>query len=147
MSSRKQWILNLKVPMKRKTWSLVPRGNHKVILGTWAFHIKCKPNGSLNKFKACFCVCSNIQKKSDSSLEDEPHSPVISWSTVHLLLALMQQLQLKTVHLDFSNAFIQSDLPEGAKVHVELPQRCKAASDAVLKLHKSLCGQVKALWL
>ena len=68
--------------IKRNTWSLVPRGNHKVIPGTWAFRIKRKPDGSLNKFKARFCVRGDIQKKTNSLLEDEPYSPVISWSTV-----------------------------------------------------------------
>ena len=52
------------------------------------------------------------------------------------------------MHLDFSNAFVQANLPEGAEVYLELPQRYKAEGDKILKLHKSLYGQIEAplLW-
>ena len=63
------------------------------------------------------------------------------------MLVLMQQLGLSTVHLDFSNAFAQDNLPEGAEVYLELPQRYKAEGDQILKLHKSLYGQIEAPWL
>ena len=49
---------------KRKVWSLVSRPPIvKVIPGTWAFKIKRKSDGSLNKFKACFCVRGDLQKR------------------------------------------------------------------------------------
>ena len=69
--------------IKRKTWSLVPRANHKMIPGTWAFKIKRKPDGSLSKSKDRFCVCGDIQrKKQESILDTDPYAPVIGWSTI-----------------------------------------------------------------
>ena len=134
--------------IKRKTWSLVPRGNRVTIPGTWTFKIKRKPDGSLSKFKARFCVRGDIQrKKNESILDTDPYAPVISWSTIRLMLVMTQQLGLSTVHLDVLNAFAQANLPEGAEVYLELPQRYKAEGDQILKLHKSLYGQIEAPWL
>ena len=68
---------------------------------------------------------------------------------------------LVTEHIDFSNAFAQADLPEEESVylhmpplppnfHFQLPPHLRHAhcSDLIMKLHKSLYGQVEApkLW-
>ena len=133
--------------VKRDTWSLVPRGDHKTIPGTWAFRIKRKPDGSLNKFKARFCVRGDLQQKYNLA-EPDTYAPVVNWSTIRLMLVLTQQLNLSTVHLDFSNAFAQADIPEGSEVYLEPPPRYATQNDMVLKLNKSLYGQVEApqLW-
>ena len=133
--------------VKRDTWTLVPRGNKKTIPGTWAFQIKRKPDGSLNKFKSRFCVRGDLQQKLNLASADV-YSPVINWSTIRLMLVLTQQLGLSTVHLDFSNAFAQTDLPDGQDIYLEPPPRYATQGDYVLKLNKSLYGQVEApqLW-
>ena len=80
-----------------------------------------KPDGSLNKFKAHFCICEDIQKKTESLADTDHCTPFISWSTICLMLALAQQLKLLTIHLDFSNAFEKANLPEGAEACAQLP--------------------------
>ena len=62
---------------KRNTWTLVPRGNKKTIPGTWAFRVKRKPDGSLNKFKARFCVRGDLQQKLNLADKDV-YAPVIN---------------------------------------------------------------------
>ena len=102
----------LEALVKRKAWNLVPRPtNTHVIPGTWAFRIKRRPDGSFNKFKARFCVRGDLQKKTLDDATDV-FSPVVNWSTIRTMLVLTQLHNLKTVHLDFSNAFAQSTLPE-----------------------------------
>ena len=110
---------------KRKTWSSVDcksiPSHKKIVPGTWAFKVKHKPDGSCLKHKARFCVRGNLQKKQVDDNADS-HAPAVAWSTVRLMLLMSLCFNLVTEHLDFSNAFAQTDLPEGEEVHVELPQ-------------------------
>ena len=145
---KKAMDLELEALVKRDTWTLVPRTTSmKTIPGTWAFRIKRRPDGSLNKFKARFCVRGDLQQKYNLA-EEDTYSPVISWSTIRMMLVLTQQLGLSTVHLDFSNVFAQADIPEGTEVFLEPPPRYSTNNDYVLRLNKSLYGQVEApkLW-
>lgn len=128
---------------KRKTWTLVPRGNKKTIPGTWAFCIKRKPNRSLSKFKAHFCVRGDLQKKVNLA-PDDTYSPAINWSTIKTMPVLTQKLNLSTIHLDFSNTFAQTEIEEGKEVYLEPPPRYHTATDEILKLNKSLYGQIEA---
>ncbi len=43
-------------------WDVVEREDDmNVINGTWAFKCKQFPNGTVKKFKACFCACKDQQ--------------------------------------------------------------------------------------
>jgi hypothetical protein len=45
-------------------WSLVPQTPvMNVFPGTWAFKIKRYPDGTVKKFKACFCARGDCQKE------------------------------------------------------------------------------------
>ena len=60
------------------------------------------------------------------------------------MLILTQLLKLKTLSIDFSNAFAQADMPEDKTVYLHLPHRFIAAEgfgkEMVLRLKKSLYG-------
>jgi len=79
---------------------------------------------------------------------EDTYAPVVSWTTVRLMLVLTIILGLETQQIDFSNAFAQADLPK--PVYLELPRDFPAANgqNMVLQLHKSLYGQIEApkLW-
>jgi len=47
---------------------------------TWAFKVKCYPNGRLQKFKACFCARGDKQVEGIDYFEK--YSPVIALPTV-----------------------------------------------------------------
>ena len=50
---------------RRDTWEIVSRksvADHNVILGTWYFKCKRKPDWTVRKFKAQYCVRGDIQK-------------------------------------------------------------------------------------
>ena len=130
----------------RKTWTIIhksklPKGA-RVIPTTWAMKIKRYPNGDFRSFKARFCVRGDLQKKTVSDIDT--YSPVVQWSTVRLMLIISIALNLKTRSTDFSNAFAQAEM-KGDPVYIAVPPKMGGfPSGSVLKLNKSLYGQVDA---
>ena len=127
---------------ERSTWTVVKRSSipegANVLPVTWAFRIKRFPTGLIQKFKARFCVRGDKQVEGVDFFDT--YAPVVSWTTIRLLLVLKGYLGLATKQVDFSNAFAQADVKE--KVYVELPKGFEPPSDGdhVLKLNKSLYG-------
>ena len=55
----------IKSIMRRDTWDIVSKksvAGHNVLPGTWSFKCKRKPDWTIRKFKALYCVRRNIQK-------------------------------------------------------------------------------------
>ena len=51
--------------MRRDTWKIVSRksvADHNVLPGTWSFKFKRKPDWTIRKFKARYCVRGDLQK-------------------------------------------------------------------------------------
>ena len=109
---------------------------------TWAFKIKHHTDYSIRKFKARFCVRGDVQKQRSEEEEMDTFAPVVQWSTVRLMLILTQLLNLKTLSIDFLNAFAQADMPEDKTVYLCLPHRFMPAEEfgkeMDLRLKKSL---------
>jgi len=131
---------------KEKTWneilrSQVPEGS-KVLPLTWVFKLKWYPDGTPRKFKARLCVRGDKQTEGVDYFEK--YAPVVSWSTVRMLMTLTARENLKTRLVDFTNAFAQATLKEN--VYVELPTMFDSPNgpEMVLKLNKSLYGLVQA---
>ena len=63
--------------------------------------------------------------------EDNGHnfSPVAAWPTVRLFLVLSLMLGWVTSTVDFSNAFVQSDLPADEPVWMLIPRGFKVTRD------------------
>lgn len=132
-------------------WDEVPREPWMNVLpGTWAFRIKRFPTGLIRKLKARFCA------RGDRQIENvdffDTFAPVVSWTTVRLLLILSIELQLATKQVDYTAAFVHADidLPPNYKdmtpqeqqrqgVYIDMP-RGFAKEGTVLKLKKSLYG-------
>jgi hypothetical protein len=141
---------------KRNTWICIPRSSigkdypqGPVLPSTWVLKVKRKADFSFHMFKARFCVRGDVQKRvTDESMDT--YAPVVQWSTVRLMLIMTCMLKLKTVSIDFSNAFAQADIPQGKAVYIECPRGYEPADgkDMVLMLNKSLYGQAEAprLW-
>ena len=132
---------------EKGTWQGVIRsslpGGTKVVPLTWAFRIKRLPNGDFDKFKARICVRGDLQDE-----DGETYAPVVKWTTIRAVLAFAIKHDLKTRQIDFSNAFVQADLPENEQIFVELPKGfAQKGVDTVLKLKKSLYGLVRAPFL
>jgi hypothetical protein len=116
-----------------------------VLPSTWAFKIKRYPDGRLRKFKARFCARGDRQVEGIDYFEK--YAPVVSWTTVRLMISLSINYGWATRQVDFSNAFVQADLKED--VYISLPacfdsDEGISRSDVVMKLNKSLYGLVQA---
>ncbi|MGB0808420.1 MAG: reverse transcriptase domain-containing protein, partial [bacterium] len=131
------------------TWEedLKSNATTKIVPGTWVFRIKRSSDGSIKKFKARLCVRGDLQE----DLGQDNYSPVAAWSTVRLFLVLSMITGWVTCSIDFSSAFVQSDLPKETPVWLHIPRGYKSSlSDAhCLRLKKSLYGLREApkLWL
>ena len=81
---------------------------------------------------------------------EDNFSPVASWSTIRSFLVISVILGWITTSIDFSNAFVQSDLPPDKPVWMQLPQGYTSTQGPqyCLKLIKSLYGHKAAplLW-
>ena len=82
-----------------------------VLLSTWAVKCKRYPNGLIRKFKARFCV------RGDKEIEGvdffETFAPVVQWVTIRLLLILSGHMNLSTIQVDYTSAFLHAELNVG----------------------------------
>ncbi len=130
-----------------KAFDVVPRTDDMhVVNSTWAFKIKRFPSGLVRKLKARFCV------RGDQQIEGvdffDTFAPVVSWSTVRLLLILSIVLNLKTTQVDYTAAFCQA--PIDSEVYISQPRGWQQLNklglpvefkpDHVLRLNRSVYG-------
>lgn len=121
----------------------MPKGANILPAGTWVFHIKQRyPDGRQCKFKAQFCVRGDRQVKGVDYFEK--YSPVVSWSTVRMMLSLTVSQNLVTRQVDFSNAFVQATLNKDVYIQAPCGFAPEGVDDSVLKLNKLLYGLVQA---
>ena len=69
--------------------------DHNVLPGTWSIKCKKKPDLTIRKFKAQYCVRGDNQKR----LYPKPlnsYSPVVQWDTVRSMLILQCILGLQS---------------------------------------------------
>lgn len=108
-----------------------------VLPSVWAFKCKRFPDGLVRKLKARFCVRGDCQI--DGVDVFDTFAPVVSWTTVRLLLILSVVLKLSTTQVDYTAAFVQAPLGEHEEVFVEMPRGFKVAGK-VLQLKRALYG-------
>eukprot|EP00804_Cyclotella_cryptica_P015875 CCRYP_006378-RA/>CCRYP_006378-RA protein AED:0.13 eAED:-0.06 QI:0/-1/0/1/-1/0/1/0/145 len=108
---------------------------------TWAFRIKCFPDGLVKKFKAHFCVRGDQQVHGIDFFET--YAPVVQWTMVRLMLILEVLLSLKSKQGDITAAFVHADVEEGENIYVEMPCGVRKQGK-VLKLKKTMYGYAKA---
>jgi len=56
----------------------------KILPGTWVFHRKITPDGTVQKFKARYCVRDDLQEGDFNT-----YAPLVAWSTVRLFLVFL----------------------------------------------------------
>ncbi len=109
---------------------LPPRA--RLLSSIWSYHRKRRPNGDLLKHKARICIDSSQQLHGRDYWET--YAPVVSWSTVRLILLLSTIMDLKSRQVDYTQAFPQAELTD--PVYMRLPQGWYLDSSGYLMPHK-----------
>ena len=136
-------------------WDEVDRKPWMTVIGsTLVFRKKVFPSGEVRKLKARLCARGDQQQEGVDFFET--FAPVVNWTTVCLLLMLSVQLELATLQVDYTAAFVHAPIdrppnwdemtPEEqdrAGVYVGMP-RGFGKPGKVYKLKKSLYGLKQA---
>ena len=135
---------------KNKTWTLVPRSEASNILTSrWVFAVKQLPNESGKLVEAAIgrLVARGFQQVAGLDYS-ETYAPVIKFTTIRLLLALVAHFDLELHQMDVVTAFLNGDLDED--IYMEQPEGCvdKSKPDHVCKLLKAIYGlkQAHRMW-
>ena len=133
--------------IKNEIFEEIPRhlmDKTKTILrAVWSHRRKTTPAGEIYRHRSRLCVDGSQQKEGIDYTET--YSPVISWTTVRVLLILSVLLNLKTKAVDYVQAFPQATLAEEDSVYMQIPEGYKATTpNSVLKLKKNLYGLKQA---
>ncbi|KAL0321779.1 UNVERIFIED_CONTAM: Retrovirus-related Pol polyprotein from transposon TNT 1-94 [Sesamum calycinum] len=136
-----KWLLAMKEEMKslhdNKTWILVPKPKDASIVDCkWIFKIKQENNSS--RFKARLVAKGFTQTEGVDYTEI--FSPVVKYTTVRIILALVAHYDWELKQMDVKTAFLHGDLHE----QIYMNQPCgfidKKNPDHVCLLKKSLYG-------
>jgi len=123
---------------KNKTWNLEPLPpNRQAIDCKWVYKIKCKPDGSIDRYKARLCAKGFLQKEGIDY--KETFAPVVRYDSVRVLLALATIYDLDIKQFDVKTAFLYGELLE--EVFMKQPEGFISDDPSlVCKLIKSLYG-------
>lgn len=131
---------------KNKTWTLVPRSQaSNVLTSRWVFGVKQLPDesGKLVETAKGRLVARGFQQVEGIDYT-ETFAPVIKFTTIRLLLALVAHFDLELHQMDVVTAFLNGDLHE--EIYMEQPEGCidKVKPDSVCKLLKAIYGLKQA---
>ena len=81
---------------KSDTWVEVPtlEATSKILPGTWVSCHKRDPTGIISKFETRYCVQGDLQDETP-----ETYAPVVSWSTIRLVLVFTLTQSWHLIHL------------------------------------------------
>ena len=125
------------------TRSLVPYHlSVNVLPNKWVFRIKRKPDGSIDRFKARL-VANGYHQQAGLDYGDT-FSPVVTHSTIQMIIALTVQLSWPIQQLDVQNAFLHGLLSNEVFMKQQTSFVDPQFPTHVCKLKRSLYGLKQA---
>ena len=126
------------------TWEIVKRqraGSNSIIGTTWVFKRKRYPDGAIRKLKARVCARGDQMIKGVDYFET--YSPVVSWSTVRVMMIISLVMGYETRQVDYTLAFCQASLDD--PIYCRIPSMYDEltgsnTSGMILLLRRSLYG-------
>ena len=129
--------------IEHKTWDLVkaPEGRN-IIDSKWVFKVKTNADGTIERHKARL-VAKGFTQTAGADFE-ETFSPVVKYTSIRTLCAIVNELDLELHQMDVSTAFLNGDLQE--EIFMKQPEGYvkQGQENLVCKLNKSLYGLKQA---
>jgi len=119
---KNEWIKAMEAEfaslMLNETWDVVPRPIGRPVIGSkWVFKTKKKVDGTIDRYKARFVAKGYSQIHGLDY--DETFSPVISFPSLRLILALALKYGLILEHMDVATAYLNGEVD--SELYVEQP--------------------------
>jgi hypothetical protein len=142
-SAKDEWIkaMNDEIePMKtNQVWDLVnlpPR--RKAIGNKWVLKVKCKANGSIERYKACLVAKGYTQQEGIDY--EETFSPVVRFASIRLILAIVAYMNLELYQMDVKTTFLNGELDEEIYMDQPIGFVADGQERKVCKLKRSIYG-------
>src|SRR6266702_3183407 len=125
------------------TWTTVPRPANKNIVGSkWVFRIKCKADGTIEKYKARLVARRFTQKFGVDYFDT--FSPVARLASFRTILAIAARNDWDIDTFDFNGTYLNGELSEDEDIYMQAPPRYDTQGESIKHLLKSLYGLKQA---
>ena len=126
--------------LKNRTCEIVDLPKEKKTVGCkWVFTIKCKPNGSIERYKTMLVAKGFTQTYGIDY--QETFAPIAKINSIRILLSLVVHFNWPLQQFDVKNAFLSGDLEE--EVFMDLPL---SLEEKLKKKRKKICRLKKSLY-
>jgi transposase InsO family protein len=141
--AKEEWIKAMEEEMEsmksNQVWELVdlPKGR-KAIGNKWVLKIKRNADGSIERYKARLVAKGYTQQEGIDY--EETFSPVVRFTSIRLILAIVANLDLELHQMDVKTAFLNGELEE--EIYMEQPIAFikQGQEHKVCRLLKSIYG-------
>lgn len=122
--------------MRNETWIVCDLPKTRTPIGCkWVFKRKLNSDNTVARYKARL-VAQGFSQKPGIDYTDT-YAPVVSLTSVRLILALAVQREFNIIHFDIKTAFLNGNISE--EIYMKLPRGCEETNKVCL-LKKSLYG-------
>ncbi|RDX98154.1 hypothetical protein CR513_18963, partial [Mucuna pruriens] len=116
------WVQAMKEEMealeKNSTWEIVDRPKDKRVVGCrWIYTVKCKSNGTLERYKARLVAKEYTQTYGIDY--EETLAPIAKMNTIRVIISLAAHFGWNLQQFDVKNVFLHGELEE--EIYMEIP--------------------------